>query len=304
MKIRIVLLVLAIVFGIAAVFGVMIYLNNIRASVEKETETIGVLVVVEDIAKETPVASIIAKNLIEVRQIPKKYIVEGALSTLEKYKDHVAKDLITKGEQITPSKLIRLEDIRVSFTVPEGMVAVSIPFDEVRAVSNFIKPNDRVNVIATFEPSSEDIVIFNKEILAQIVFESEQDQASGGTGESPGTAPTDFGFPRSFDLDESDYIIYPVTKVLLWNVEVLYVGFQYADSSKTEDESGNLITQEKASDIKEIIRTVTLALTPEQSEKLIFAQEIGKAWLSLAPAGGIEEQDTPGRTYLNIIESE
>jgi Flp pilus assembly protein CpaB len=304
MKIRIVLLVLAIVFGIAAVFGVMIYLNNIRASVEKETETIGVLVVIEDIAKETPVDSIITKNLVEVTQVPKKYVVEGALSTLEKYKDHVVKDIITKGEQITPSKLIRLEDIRVSFTVPEGMVAVSIPFDEVRAVSNFIKPNDRVNVIATFEPSSENLVVLNKQILAQIVFEAEQEQVSEGSAESPGTPPTDFGFPTSFDLDESDYIIFPVTKVLLWNVEVLYVGFQYADSSTSEQENENLITQEKASDIKEIIRTVTLALTPEQSEKLIFAQELGKAWLSLVPAGGIEEQDTPGRTYLNIMESE
>ena len=77
------------------------------------------------------------------------------------------------------------------------------------------------------------------------------------------------------------------------------------ESSKpVEEESGgaSLIKQEEAADIKEIIRTVTLALTPEQSEQLIFAQEIGKAWLALTPAGGVEEEDTPGRTYLNIID--
>ena len=303
MKIRIVLLVLAIVFGIAAVFGVMIYLNNVRASVEKDTELVGVLVAVEDIAKETPVDSIITRTLVEIQQIPKKYIVEGALNSLEKYGGYVAKDIITRGEQITPSKLVRLEDLRVSFAVPDGMVAVSIPFDEVRAVSNFVKPGDQVNVIATFEPSPEDLVVFNKEIIAQIVFELEQERIKEGTGETQ-TTPTNFGFPKSFSLDEEDYILYPQTKVLLWNVEVLYVGFQFAESAKPPEEEGGggLLQQEDAADIKEIIRTVTLALTPEQSEKLIFAQEIGKAWLSLTPAGGIEEEDTPGRTYLNIIE--
>jgi pilus assembly protein CpaB len=303
MKIRIVLLVLAIVFGIAAVFGVMIYLNNVRESVEKDTELVGVLVAVEDIAKETPVDSIIAKTLVEIQQIPKKYIVEGALNSLEKYSGYVAKDTIIRGEQITPSKLVKLEDLRISFAVPDGMVAVSIPFDEVRAVSNFVKPGDRVNVIATFEPSQEELVIFNREIIAQIVFEMEQEKAREGTEETQ-TTPTSFGFPRSFSLDEDDYVLYPQTKVLLWNVEVLYVGFQFAESSKPaeEESGGSLIKQEEAADIKEIIRTVTLALTPEQSEQLIFAQEIGKAWLALTPAGGVEEEDTPGRTYLNIID--
>ncbi len=307
MKIRIVLLVLAIVFGIAAVFGVMIYLNNVRATVEKDTELVGVLIAIEDIAKETPVQNIIAKTLVEVQQIPKKYIVEGALNSLEKYNEYVAKDMILKGEQITPSKLIRLEDIRVSFAVPDGMVAVSIPFDEVRAVSNFVKPGDKVNVIATLEPSAEELVIFNKEIIAQIVFELEKERLAAEGTEQTQTTPTNFGFPRSFDLDEEDYIVYPQTKVLLWNVEVLYVGFQFADSGQTasaeEGGGGGLIKQSEAADIKEIVKTVTLALTPEESEKLIFAQELGKAWLALAPAGGIEEQDTPGRTYLNILEA-
>lgn len=300
MKIRIVLLVLAIIFGVAAVFGVMIYLNNVRQSVEEDTELAEVLVAADDISKETPVERMTTKELVEIKQVPKKYIVSGALVSLDKYSEYVAKDIILKGEQITPSKLVKLEDLRVSFTVPDGMVAVSIPFDEVRAVSNFLKSGDRVNVIATLEPSAEDLVIFNKEILAQIVFESEQMHRTG-IEEGIQETPTDFGFPESFNLEESDYIVYPSTKVLLWNVEVLYVGFQYADKI-TSDEEENLISEDEAEDIKEKIKTVTLALTPQQSEKLIFAQELGRTWLTLLPAGGIEEQDTDGRDYLNILD--
>ena len=59
MKIRIVLLILAIVFGIAAVFGVMIYLNNVRDSVEKEGELVSVLMAVKVIPGGTPVEDMI-----------------------------------------------------------------------------------------------------------------------------------------------------------------------------------------------------------------------------------------------------
>jgi len=58
MKIRIVLLLLAIIFGVAAVFGVMIYLNNVRSSVEKEGELVSVLVAAEIIPAAAVVRSI------------------------------------------------------------------------------------------------------------------------------------------------------------------------------------------------------------------------------------------------------
>ena len=300
MKIRIVLLILAIVFGIAAVFGVMIYLNNVRSKVEADTELSEVLIASEDIIENTSVSDMLSKSLVETKQMPKKYIIESALNTLEKYDGYVAKSSISKGEQITPPKLIKLEDVRISFTVPEGKVAVSIPYDVVRSVSNFLKPGDKVNVIATFEPGDQDIVIFNKEIIAQLLLDLEKEKtATDGT--TTDSTPTDFGFPSKFSLDESDFIVFPLTKIILWNIEVLHIGYQVAEVSTATIQDQSTITNSDKKTIEEV-KTVTVAVTPEESERLVFTYEVGKAWLSLVPAGGIEEQETSGKNYLNIID--
>jgi Flp pilus assembly protein CpaB len=47
---------------------------------------------------------------------------------------------------------------------------------------------------------------------------------------------------------------------------------------------------------------VTLAVTPEQSEKLVFTEEMGSVWLALVSTEGIEKEDTAGQTYDNIFE--
>ena len=155
MKVRILLLVLAIIFGLAAVFGVMFYVNNLRATLEKEGEKVDVLVATQDIIKDTTVEEIISKKLVEVKKIPLRYVVTGYMISLDKYQDYFVSNQISKGEQITPVKFIKPSDITFSFEVPKGMVAISIPFNEVVGVSNLLTVGDRVNVIATFQPEQQ-----------------------------------------------------------------------------------------------------------------------------------------------------
>lgn len=293
MKIRIVLLLLAIIFGIAAVIGVMIYLNNVRASIEKDEEMIAVVVAAQNIQQDTMVSDMLAGKFVETRQVPRKYLVEGALESIERYEDHVAIADIQKGEQITEGKLGRIEEVRISFTVPEGFIAVSIPYNEIKGVSNLINPGDRVNIIATFTPGKDELVLFNKDIVTQSLLQiSESDGAE--LDKSP--LPSSEWFTSENILDESNYIVYPITKILLWNVEILYIG------SKTPGIADADSATSQAKNTSEEIRAVTLAVTPEDAEKLVFSEELGRVWFALVPADGIEEKDTPGRTYLNIID--
>src|SRR4030042_338621 len=155
MKVRILLMILAIVFGLAAVFGVMSYVNNLKANLEKEGEKVDVLVAIQDIIKDTPVEEIISKKLVEVQKIPRRYVVTGYMASLDIYQDYFVSNQISKGEQITPVKFIKPSDITFSFEVPKGMVAISIPFNEVVGVSNLLTVGDRVNVIATFQPDQQ-----------------------------------------------------------------------------------------------------------------------------------------------------
>ncbi|MBN1298329.1 MAG: hypothetical protein JW997_01430 [Actinobacteria bacterium] len=300
MKIRIVLLLLAIIFGIAAVVGVMIYLNNVKSSIEEEGALFNVVVAVEDIALETRVSDMLDSKTVEIRQVPKKYVIENAMESLEGYEDYVAKTAISKGEQFTVKKLGKIEEIRISFTVPEGFIAVSIPYDEIRGVSNLIKPGDKVNVIGTFTPGQDELVLFNKDLVTQVILEMKESESESEIVTESETPTSDF-FDMDAILDEENYIVYPAAKTLLWNVEVLCIGSMKADTSEQNKEGGSVTSGASSKDEDEI-KTITLALTPEQAETLVFSEELGKVWLALVPAEGINEEETGGKTYLDILE--
>jgi Flp pilus assembly protein CpaB len=304
MKIRIVLLVLAIVFGIAAVLGVMIYLGNVRTAAEKESELISVFVAVKTIPKDISAELLISEKFVEKKQVPNKYIAEGAIDSLDKYTGYITIEQISKGEQLTPLKLMKIEDVSLAFIVPDGLMAISVPYDEIRGVSDYVKPGDKVSLIATFE-ATEPGIILTKEMVMNLILKDSQDSTSTSQDTAAAQGTTGFGFFSLSDtakkaeeiMGGSDYIVFPLTKILLWNVQVLSTGLNVVSTpqSKAAEEAAA-----SKSNGPETVKTVTLALTPEQAEKLVFAQELGKVWFALMPLKDVNEQETPGRTYFNI----
>lgn len=267
MRMRIIILIIAVILAVIAVVTVIGYISNIRASVEEEVEKIEVLIAAQNIPGETPVETIIADGSVITEAIPRKYLAEGVLTSLEDYKGYIAAVPINKGEQITATKLIKPEDIGLAFMIPDDMVAISIPVNEVIGVSNLINVGDKVNVIATFKP----------------------------TEEQPITV-----YPEAEEALEE--IRQEITKTLLWNVEVLYLGTWVEITQTTEQPEGILGTQTEESAKKSEIKTITLAVTPEDSEKLVFTEEMGSVWLALLPTKEIEREETFGRTFDNIFE--
>ena len=293
MKVRILLLILAIIFGLAAVFGVMFYVNNLRATLEKEGEKVDVLVATQDIIKDTTVEEIISKNLVEVKKIPLRYVVTGYMVSLDKYQDYFVSNQISKGEQITPVKFIKPSDITFSFEVPKGMVAISIPFNEVVGVSNLLTVGDKVNVIATFQGEQQQ--------------QAQQQDTSVQTADTSGTQNNTAGNGNGGAASGNDYssgnpsaVVTDTTKTVLWNIEILYIGVKVTIDELSAKNKGLLSSSGSSKEPVEI-KTVTLAVTPEQAEKLVFSEELGTVWLALLPVGGVEEKDTPGRTLDNIF---
>jgi Flp pilus assembly protein CpaB len=312
MKIRIVLLILAIVFGIAAVFGVMIYLNNVRASAEKENELASVLVAAKTIPKDISADLLISEKYVEIKQVPSKYIAEGAINSLDKFNGYITIEQISKGEQLTPLKLMKIEDVNLAFVVPDGLMAVSVPYDEIRGVSNYVKSGDKVSLIATFEPGDDNVLLTKEGLMNQILKDSQDSTTTQSTtteqGANAAGNTTGFGFFSLSDtakkaeeiMGDNEYVIYPLTKILLWNVEVLSIGVNVVSAQKSSDTAESSAAANTKNSLPVVFKTVTLAVTPEQAEKLIFAQELGKVWFALMPLKGINEQETPGRTYFNI----
>ncbi|GAH12820.1 unnamed protein product, partial [marine sediment metagenome] len=111
---------------------VIVFISDFLAlsSVEEEVEKIEVLIAAQNIPGETQVETIIADGSVITQAIPRKYLAEGVLISLEDYKGYIAAVPINKGEQITATKLIKPEDIGLAFMIPDDMVAISIPVNE------------------------------------------------------------------------------------------------------------------------------------------------------------------------------
>jgi pilus assembly protein CpaB len=278
MRLRIALLIVALILGVIAVVGVVTYITSIRTAAEEEVEKIKVLVAAQNIPGEVSVDSIIEAQSVVLEEIPRKYLAEGVLTSLDSYKGYVVSVPINKGEQITTTKFIKPEDIGLAFVVPEDMVAISIPVNEIIGVSKLITEGDRVNVIATFqipEENSESVQAAVSEEAAEQIEPSAQEEESASAIE--------------------------VTKTVLWNVEILYIGTKI----RTVQEDRTILGAEDATEREERtleINTVTLALSPKDSEKLVFSEEFGSVWLALLPVDGLEEEETPGISYDNIFE--
>jgi Flp pilus assembly protein CpaB len=234
------------------------------------------------------------------------------MDSLDEFNGYITIEQISKGEQLTPLKLMKVEDVNLAFVVPDGLMAVSVPYDEIRGVSNYVKSGDKVSLIATFEPGGDNVLLTKEGLMNQILKDSQDSTTSQDTTAVQETntaeSTTGFGFFSLSDtakkaeeiMGDNEYVVYPLTKILLWNVQVLSIGVNVVSASQSNDavESGAAANTNNAGQV--VFKTVTLAVTPEQAEKLVFAQELGKVWFALMPLKGINEQETPGRTYFNI----
>ena len=285
MRLRVILIIVAIIIAGVAVFGVIAYISNIKQTAEKEVEKIEVLVAVQNIPKDTFVEDLMSSKSVELQAIPRKYIAEGVLTTLDNFKGFVTISPISKGEQITSTKFVKPEQVGLAFNISGDMVAISIPVDEVIGVSNLISIGDMVNVIATFMPEANPA-------------------ETAATTAAAGTTTVSTQAPETTEETLAG-IKEPITKTLLWNVKVLYLGTRTITAEEQKEKDSKILSNQAAKDQNAIIvNTVTLAVSPEDAEKLVFSEEMGLVWLALVPSEGIEVKETPGRTFKNIFEEQ
>jgi pilus assembly protein CpaB len=93
-----------------------------------------------------------------------------------------------------------------------------------------------------------------------------------------------------------------ITQLLLADAKVLAVGESLSAETSTEqpDEErrgavGGGRTQNAAP------HTMTLSVSPADAEKLVFAEETGKVWVTLLPATAEESPEAPGQTIRTVF---
>ena len=114
-------------------------------------------------ALEEPVTVVIAKkdilqgsrldeSQLTFMKFPRRFVQPAAALALESAVGQVAMAPILKGEQVVLTKLLPLgEKSGVVSKIPLGMRALSVEIDDVSGVAGLIRPNNFVDLLATFD---------------------------------------------------------------------------------------------------------------------------------------------------------
>jgi len=232
------------------------------------------VVATEDISARTRITA----EMVQVRSLAESAVHPEAFSSTDQLVGMVTRLPIAADEQILSSKVAAIatevpwagdEELPLSYVVPPGQRAVSVRVSEVTGAGGLILPGDFVDIIGIF-----DVVFY-------------------GIKE---------GDPTSQEEIE-DYVAVTV----LQNVQVLAVAQEVAeslpegtDSDDTTDETSQPVLPNPGEPNPEATN-VTLAVTPEEAQRLSLAEEMGVLKISLRPVGDTEEPTVPALTNPEIL---
>ena len=121
-----------------------------RAFKKMQSSQVTVLVAKEDIPK----GSVISAGVIGTQIVPENYIQPQAVTSFDRIADMVTTADISKGEQISLTKLVSAKQAgggALSGLTPAGKRAVTILVDNISSVAGMLKPGDYVDVMAALQ---------------------------------------------------------------------------------------------------------------------------------------------------------
>jgi Flp pilus assembly protein CpaB len=189
----------------------------------------------------------------------------------------VAAGPVSAGQVVTTEQWVELaafEDVSLSEEITQGKVAIGIRPEDVAAVGGFVRPGDRVNLIASAELEIKAFlaVIADPE-LRELLFGTAAEAApafptdtteTGGTAQQEEDATTSLAdtFPDSVEF----------TQTVLQDLEVIAVG-----SDTAPNRTGTGLTPVGT-------QVIVLEVTPQQAEQIEFARQYTSVALALLPS--------------------
>ena len=234
MKGKLLIVVAALVLGGIAAFAAYGFLGSLQRETTAGTQPVTVYVATEDIARGASASDLVAKGLVHQVEMPRRYVPDGAAISADSLADRVLSASVSKGEILTTGRFQYANEAGLAFSVPAGLVALTVPVDDARGVAGLISPGDHVAVLGTIDRSR------NRGQESRIIVPGVQVLAVGQNTDAQGSSSTQPG---------QDSVL----------------------------SSGGSVASGAARPI------VTLAVSPSESEKVVFAAESGSIWLVLLP---------------------
>jgi pilus assembly protein CpaB len=140
---------LAVIAGGAATIMVWQMVTSYKMQIEeahKPEETVMVIVAAGDLF---PGVSIAEGDIVGV-EVPKKYVPTDAFTSPELVVGRIPRERILANEFVRPSRLADGETgVGLNALVPPGMRAISLNINDGAAVSGFLEPGNRVDLVVT-----------------------------------------------------------------------------------------------------------------------------------------------------------
>jgi pilus assembly protein CpaB len=149
-----IILIIGVALALVAVVMVKVYLDQQRRlaqemakrTLEKsQVNQTTLLVATVDI----PQGAAVEQNSVDKKTVPNQFVQPGAVTSFDRISGMLAIAPISKGEQITLSKLsYQRTGENLASVTPAGKRAISIPVDSIASVGGMVKPGDYVDLIA------------------------------------------------------------------------------------------------------------------------------------------------------------
>jgi pilus assembly protein CpaB len=194
---------------------------------------------------------------------------------------------ITAGEPVFKEKLAGDKSSGgLPVLIPAGYRAVTVGVSEIKGVAGFVKPGDRVDVLGTFQDKgtdNEEIRITKTVLQNVLVMASAQQMIREGDAQA----------------EEPDFLKEEDTAGPDADAK--------KGKKKRSDSEIEKARKERAKERKEqekrakSVSSVTLALTPEQAERMTLAEESGEIRLVLRAEGDAGVADSGGVTDRDLL---
>lgn len=274
-KRRVIRITSALVLAIVGTVALMAYVKSAKDEAVAGEALVDVYVVDELVPKGAGEAVI--EKSVSIAQVPARLRQPGAITDLADVdSDEVAAIDLQPGDQLLAARLTTKQAVSDEVT---DKVQISVRLEAERAVGGALAKGDLVGVYLSFDP-------FELETVDPDATAATSDGAET-TDTTSDTTPTPKKSPNMTSM-EFQHVL--VTNVQTTNAPVT------VDTDSDDASDGPQIVQVSGSEY-----IVTLALSPEQSERFVFATEFGHVWLSKDPAT-VSDDGTRLVTLGNVYE--
>jgi len=265
-KRRIIGIVAATLLALIGTISLVGYVRSATDDAVADEALVEVYVLDEFVPKGAEPDTITAS--VSIEQVPARLKQSGAVTDLDSVVDQVAASDLQPGDQLLAARLAPRDVVAEEVA---DKVQVSALLEAERAVGGTLSKGDLVGIYLSFDPFDLGVAGERSDAEATTAVEAltapdvETAAEAGATDDS--TAAAQSKTPNVSGLE--------FRNVLVTNVQTI-------NAPVTADDDGD--DEPTVAQVTGTQYVVTVALSPEQSERFVFATEFGKVRLSLDPA--------------------